>query len=91
MVLHWIYVIVIGFVAGLIARFIMPGPNNPSGFVLTAVLGIVGSFAANFIAQKIGWISDRSEGGFLLSGIIGAVILLGIYHLIASNTQSPAV
>ena len=91
MVLHWIYVIVIGFVAGLIARFIMPGPNNPSGFVLTAVLGIVGSFAANFIAQKIGWISDRSEGGFLLSGIIGAVILLGIYHLIASNTQSTAV
>ena len=91
MVLHWIYVIVIGFVAGLIARFIMPGPNNPSGFVLTAVLGIVGSFAANYIAQKIGWISDRSEGGFLLSGIIGAVILLGIYHLIASNTQSTAV
>ena len=47
---HDIAVIVIGFVAGLIARFLMPGPNNPSGFVLTTILGIVGSIIANFIA-----------------------------------------
>ena len=88
MLLHWIYVIVIGFIAGLIAKFILPGPNNPSGFILTTILGIVGSVVANFIAVKIGWITDRSEGGFLLSGIVGAVILLAIYHLVMRNTQS---
>ena len=91
MLLHWISVIVIGFVAGLIAKFILPGPNNPGGFIMTTVLGIVGSIVANFIAEKIGWISDRSEGGLFLSGIVGAVILLAIYHFIVRNTQSTAV
>ena len=87
MIGHYIWVVIIGFVAGLIARFIIPGPNNPSGFIMTAVLGIVGSFVANFIAVKIGWIGP-GEGGQLLSGIVGAVILLGIYHLIASRSSS---
>ena len=91
MLLHWIYVVIIGFIAGLIAKFILPGPNNPGGFIMTTVLGIVGSVVANFIAVKIGWISDRSEGGYLLSGIVGAVILLAIYHFVMRNTQSTAV
>jgi uncharacterized membrane protein YeaQ/YmgE (transglycosylase-associated protein family) len=85
--MHWIYVIIIGFIAGLIARFIIPGPNNPSGFILTTVLGIVGSLVANFIAEKIGW-AEGGEGVSLLSGIVGAVILLLIYHLIARNTAT---
>ena len=87
MIGHYIWVIIIGFVAGLIARFIMPGPNNPSGFIMTAVLGIVGSFVANFIATQIGWIGP-GEGGQLLSGIVGAVILLAAYHLIASRSNA---
>lgn len=91
MLLHWIYVIIIGFVAGLIAKFLLPGPNNPSGFIMTTVLGIVGSVIANFIAVKIGWISSTSEGGLFLSGIVGAVILLAIYHFIMRNTQSSVV
>ena len=91
MLLHWISVIVIGFVAGLIAKFLLPGPNNPSGFIMTTILGIVGSIVANFIAEKIGCISDSSEGGLFLSGIVGAVILLAIYHLVMRNTQSTTV
>ncbi len=91
MLLHWIYVIIIGFIAGLIAKFILPGPNNPNGFIMTTVLGIVGSVVANFIAVKIGWIGEGSDGGLLLSGIVGAVILLAIYHLIMRNTQSTTV
>jgi len=47
--------LVIGFVAGLIARFLAPGPNNPQGFILTTILGIVGAFLATFIGQTIGW------------------------------------
>ncbi len=85
--MHIIWVIFIGFIAGLIARFIIPGPNNPSGFVLTTVLGIAGSFIANFLATKLGWTSG-GEGVTLLSGVVGAVILLGIYHLIARNTSA---
>ena len=91
MLLHWISIIIIGFIAGLIAKFLLPGPNNPSGFIMTTVLGIVGSIVANFIAEKIGWISDSSEGGLLLSGIVGALILLVIYHFFMRNTQSTAV
>ena len=90
MIGHYIWVIIIGFVAGLIARFIIPGPNNPSGFIMTTVLGIVGSVIANFIAVKVGWIGS-GEGGQLLSGIVGAVILLLIYHFVASRSATTTV
>jgi uncharacterized membrane protein YeaQ/YmgE (transglycosylase-associated protein family) len=49
-----IWIIVIGFVAGIIARLLSPGPNKPSGFILTALLGIVGAFLATFIGQTVG-------------------------------------
>ena len=88
MIGHYIWVIIVGFFAGLIARFIIPGPNNPSGFIMTAVLGVVGSFVANFLAVKMGWISNHAEGGQLLSGIVGAVVILLIYHLIASRSAT---
>ena len=82
--MHYIYVIIIGFIAGLIARFIMPGPNEPTGFIFTTILGVVGSLIANFIATTLGW-ANGSEGVSLLSGIVGAVILLLIYHLVTQN------
>lgn len=85
--LHYLWIIIIGFIAGLIARFIMPGENEPSGFIMTAVLGIVGSLLANFVAVKLGWASG-SEGVSLLSGVVGAVVILFIYSLIASRTAS---
>jgi len=50
-----LWIIVIGFVAGLIARFLAPGANNPQGLILTTILGIVGAFLATFIGQTIGW------------------------------------
>ncbi len=85
--MHYVYVIIIGFIAGLIARFIIPGPNNPSGFIFTTVLGVVGSLIANFIATKMGW-ANGGEGVSLLSGVVGAVILLLIYHLVTQNTAT---
>jgi uncharacterized membrane protein YeaQ/YmgE (transglycosylase-associated protein family) len=48
-----LWIIVIGFVAGVIARFLAPGPNNPQGFILTTVIGIVGAFLATFIGQAL--------------------------------------
>ena len=50
-----IWMVVIGFIAGLIARFLSPGPNKPTGFILTTLLGIAGAFVATFIGQAIGW------------------------------------
>ena len=65
-----LWTIIIGFVAGVIAKFIMPGENEPSGFILTSILGIVGAFVATFLGQALGWYqplrrrgSDWSGGG----------------------------
>ena len=50
-----IWIILIGFVAGLIARWLSPGPNTPGGFILTTVLGIAGAFFATWLGQAVGW------------------------------------
>jgi uncharacterized membrane protein YeaQ/YmgE (transglycosylase-associated protein family) len=53
--MHILWVIIIGFVAGIIARLLAPGPNNPAGFILTTLLGIAGAFIATFIGHAVGW------------------------------------
>ena len=77
-----IWTIIIGFIAGVIAKLIMPGKNEPSGFVLTTLLGIVGAFVATFLGQAIGWYR-AGEGAGLIGAIVGAVIVLLIWGAIA--------
>jgi uncharacterized membrane protein YeaQ/YmgE (transglycosylase-associated protein family) len=77
-----IWAIIIGFLAGLIAKWITPGNNKPSGFILTTVLGIVGSVLATWLWQQISP-GDVDGGVGLLSGIIGAVIILLAWGQIA--------
>lgn len=80
----WIFIV--GFVAGIAARFIMPGPNNPTGFILTIVLGVAGAFLATFIGQTIGWYRADQGAGFI-GATVGALVVLFIYHrLVASGT-----
>ena len=80
-----IWVIVVGFIAGLIARFLSPGPNNPSGFILTTVLGIAGAFLATWIGQAIGHYGPEQGAGFI-TATIGALIVLFIWNrLVASG------
>ncbi len=79
-----LWTIIIGFLAGVIAKFIMPGPNEPSGFILTTILGIVGAFVATFIGQAIGWYGPNQGAGFI-GAIVGAVVVLFIYGFIASR------
>lgn len=74
-----IWIIVIGFLAGIIARFLSPGANNPSGFILTTVLGIVGAFLATFIGQAIGWYRV-DQGAGLIGAVVGALIVLFIWN-----------
>ena len=82
-----LWTIIIGFIAGLIAKFIMPGPNEPSGFILTAILGIVGAFVATFLGQAVGWYR-AGEGAGLIGAVVGAVIVLAIWGAIASRRSS---
>ncbi|EHP40970.1 transmembrane protein [Cupriavidus basilensis OR16] len=77
--MHLIWVILIGFLAGLVARMLTPG-RSPSGFFLTAGLGIVGSLAATFLGQALGWYRPGQSAGFV-GAVLGAVILLALYHL----------
>ena len=85
--MHIIWTIVIGFVAGVIAKFIMPGPNEPQGFILTAILGIVGAFVATYLGQAIGWYGPDQGAGFI-GAIVGAIIVLGIWGFISSRSSS---
>lgn len=77
--MHLIWTILIGFVAGLIAKAITPGAG-PGGFFLTAALGIGGSLAATFLGQALGWYQAGQSAGFI-GAIVGAIVLLGAYHL----------
>ena len=74
-----IWIIVVGFVAGIIARILSPGPNNPSGFILTTVLGIVGAIVATFLGQAIHLYGPGDSANFLAQ-IIGAIIILLIWR-----------
>lgn len=79
-----LWTIIIGFLAGVIAKFLMPGPNEPAGFILTTILGIVGAFVATFLGKAIGWYGPNQGAGFI-GAIVGAVVVLFIYGLIAGR------
>ena len=79
-----IWTIVIGFVAGVIAKFIMPGSNEPSGFVLTTILGIVGAVVASYLGRALGWYAP-GEGAGLIGAVVGAIVILFVYGLIAKR------
>ncbi len=78
--MHLIWTIVIGFVVGLLARFLMPG-DDKMGFFMTAALGIGGSLAATYAGQFLGWY-QAGEGAGFLSSLVGALVLLLLYHLL---------
>jgi uncharacterized membrane protein YeaQ/YmgE (transglycosylase-associated protein family) len=79
-----IWTIVIGFVAGVIAKFVTPGSNEPSGFILTTIPRIVGAFLATFLGQALGWYRP-GEGAGLIGAVVGAVIVLVIWGAVASR------
>jgi uncharacterized membrane protein YeaQ/YmgE (transglycosylase-associated protein family) len=82
-----LWTIIIGFVAGVIAKFVMPGDNEPTGFVLTAILGIVGAFVATFLGQALGWYRP-GEGAGLIGAVVGAVIVLLVYGMVAGRRRA---
>jgi uncharacterized membrane protein YeaQ/YmgE (transglycosylase-associated protein family) len=82
-----LWTIIIGFIAGVIAKFIMPGDNEPAGFILTTILGIVGAFVATFLGQALGWYRP-GEGAGLIGAVVGAIIVLLVYGMIAGRRRA---
>lgn len=82
-----LWTIIIGFIVGIIAKFLMPGDNEPKGFVLTAILGIVGSFVGTFLGQAVGLYKAGEFGGWIAS-VVGAMILLWIYGRVVKKKDA---
>jgi uncharacterized membrane protein YeaQ/YmgE (transglycosylase-associated protein family) len=83
-----IWTIIIGFIAGVIAKLVTPGRNEPSGFILTTILGIIGAFVATWLGQAVGWYR-ADEGAGLIGAIVGAVIVLVIWSAIQRRSTTP--
>jgi uncharacterized membrane protein YeaQ/YmgE (transglycosylase-associated protein family) len=79
-----LYILIVGLVAGILARMLSPGPNNPSGFILTVVLGIAGAFLATFIGQAIGHYGPDQGAGFI-TATIGALVVLFIWNRLVAR------
>ena len=82
-----LWIIFIGFAVGIIAKFLMPGKNEPRGFILTTILGIAGSFVASFLGQFIGFYQPGELSGFFGS-IVGAVVLLWAWGRIVRKNDT---
>ncbi len=83
-----IWIIVIGFVAGIVARFLSPGPNSLNGFILTTALGIAGAFVATFIGQTIGWYR-LDQGAGLIGATVGALLVLFVWNRLVTHRVMP--
>ena len=79
----FLWIVVIGFVAGIIARLLSSAPNKPTGFLLTTALGIAGAFLATFIGQAVGWYAPDQGAGFI-AATLGAIVVLFIWNRIAA-------
>ncbi|MFY9686817.1 MAG: GlsB/YeaQ/YmgE family stress response membrane protein [Pseudolabrys sp.] len=82
-----LWLIIIGFVAGVIAKFLHPGSNEPSGFIVTTLLGIAGAFVATYLGQALGWY-HAGEGAGLIGAVVGAIIVLVIWGFFARRNAT---
>ena len=83
-----IWIIVIGVVAGLVARLLSPGRHKPSGFLLTTILGIVGAFVATFLGRAVGWQRPDQGAGFI-GATVGALLVLFIWNRLVVHHVVP--
>ena len=85
--MHWLWVLLIGLVIGAVAKFVMPG-KDPGGFIVTILIGIAGSLVGTWLGRTIGLYQEGRSAGFIMS-VVGALLLLGIYHLIRRRQVNP--
>jgi uncharacterized membrane protein YeaQ/YmgE (transglycosylase-associated protein family) len=87
LMLHLLWVAIIGLIIGAVAKLLMPG-KDPGGIWVTMLIGVAGSFVASYLGQAIGWYREGQSAGFIMS-VIGAMLLLFIYHLIRRRSATP--
>ena len=75
--------LIIGFLAGLVAKFLMPG-RDPAGFIITILLGIGGAFLASWLGRELGWYREGQSAGFI-GAVVGSIIILVIYRLLVGR------
>jgi uncharacterized membrane protein YeaQ/YmgE (transglycosylase-associated protein family) len=80
-----IWAIIIGFIVGIVAKFLMPG-RDPGGFIVTTLLGIVGALLATFLGQAMGFYAAGQSAGFI-GAVIGAIIVLAVYHMVRGRRR----
>jgi uncharacterized membrane protein YeaQ/YmgE (transglycosylase-associated protein family) len=85
--MHYVWMVIVGFVVGLIARALLPG-DQKLGLIMTAVLGIVGSLVAGFIGQAVGWY-QAGEGAGFIGSIVGAIVVLFVYAKLTNKPSAP--
>ena len=78
--LHFLWMCIIGLIAGALAKLIMPG-RDPGGIIITMLLGIAGSLVAGFLGRALGWY-EAGQGAGLIMSVIGAIVLLAIYRMV---------
>jgi uncharacterized membrane protein YeaQ/YmgE (transglycosylase-associated protein family) len=81
--LSFIWMCIIGLIAGAVAKLLMPG-KDPGGLLVTMLLGIAGSLVAGYLGRAIGWYSEGQGAGFIMS-VVGAIILLALYRMLKSK------
>jgi len=79
-----LWILIVGVVAGVIARFLMAGPNTPSGFIITIVIGIAGAFVATWIGQSVGWYR-ADQGAGIIGATVGAMLVLFVWNRLATQ------
>ena len=84
-----IWIIMIGFIAGIIARVLSPSPNELGGFILTTGVGIAGAFVATFIGQTVGWYR-LDQGAGLIGAAVGAILVLFMWNRFVAARASAA-
>lgn len=78
--MHILWTILIGLLAGIVAKFLTPG-RDPGGFIITTLLGIAGAFVATYLGQMVGWYKAGERAGFI-GAVVGAILLLILYHVV---------
>ena len=84
--MEFLVMILVGLVAGALAKLLMPG-DDPGGIIVTILLGIAGALAAGFLGRAVGWYGPDDTGPGVIAAVLGAMLILGIYRMMRRGSR----